>query len=392
MENNFLKRAEEILPEMIAHRRYFHENAELGTNLPKTVAYVTKELKALGYEPKACGPCGLVALAGGKKPGKVIIVRGDMDALPIKEETGLPFASKTPYMHACGHDMHTAGLLGVAKLLKEHEDEIEGTVKLMFQPDEEGIGGAKLMIEDGLLENPKVDVAIGAHVFAAAEGGIVSNFYGTAMASSDIFAIKVTGSGGHGSTPEKTIDPINVGVHIHLALQAIIAREISGLSPAVLTIGKFQAGEVGNVIPDKAVLEGTIRTFDSDVRAHIKKRLVEVSQKVAETFGAKVEIEWKSGCPPLHNDPALVEEINGYLQELLTPEGAIIDKSKMMGSEDFAYVSEKVPSAFMGVYAKKPNYEYTMHHTSKVDFDESVLAKQAAALSYAAICWLKNNK
>lgn len=392
MENDFLKRAEEILPEMIAHRRYFHENAELGTELPKTVAYVTKELKDLGYDPIPCGTCGLVALAGGKKPGKVIIVRGDMDALPITEETGLPFSSKTPYMHACGHDMHTAGLLGVAKLLKEHEDEIEGTVKLMFQPDEEGISGAKLMIENGLLENPKVDAAIGAHVFAGQAGGILSNFMGNAMASSDIFAINIYGRGGHGSMPEITIDPINVGVHIHLALQTIISREVSGLSPAVLTVGKFKSGEIGNVIPDNAVLEGTIRTFDKDVREKIRTRLVEVSQQVGQTFGAKVEVVWKSGCPSLYTEPNLVKEINGYLQEVLTPAGAIIDESKMMGSEDFAYVAEKVPSAFIGVFAKRADWDFTAHHTSKVDFDESVLAKQAAGLAYAAISWLKNNK
>ncbi len=392
MENNFVKRAGEILPELIAHRRYFHENAELGTNLPKTVAYVTKELVALGYDPKPCGPCGLVALAGGKKPGKVIIVRGDMDALPITEETGLPFASKTPYMHACGHDMHTAGLLGVAKLLKEHEDEIEGTVKLMFQPDEEGIAGAKKMIDDGLFENPKVDAAIGAHVFAQQEGGIMASFIDAALASSDIFAINITGKGGHGASPETTIDPINVGVHIHLALQAVISREISGLSPAVLTIGRFSAGAMANVIPATAVLEGTIRTFSAEVREKIRTRLVEISSSIAETFGATAEVVWKSGCPPLYNEPNLVREINGYLQDLLTPEKAIIVETKHMGSEDFAYVSEIVPTSFIGVYAKKADWDFTSHHTSMVDFDESVLVNQAAGLAYAAICWLKNNK
>lgn len=390
MENNFLKRAQEILPEMISHRRYFHENAELGSDLPKTVAYVTKELKALGYDPQPCGG-GIVALAG-KKPGKVIIVRGDMDALPIIEETGLPFASKTTNMHACGHDMHTAGLLGVAKLLKEHEDEIEGTVKLMFQPDEEGIKGAKQMLDDGLLENPKVDVAIGAHVFAAQEGGVLASFNDTAMASSDIFAINITGVGGHGSSPESTIDPINVGVHIHLALQAIISREVSGLSPAVLTIGKFCGGSIANVIPATTVLEGTIRTFDNDVREKIRTRLVEVSEATAKTFNAKAEVVFKSGCPPLHNDPALVKEINGYLKEILPADKAIIVPTKHMGSEDFAYVSQKVPSSFIGVFAKKHGYEYTTHHTSKVDFDESVLSNQAAGLAYAAMSWLKNNK
>ena len=226
--NKYLARANQLVPELVENRRHFHRHPEVRNELFETVKYVKAQLEDMGYQVQEICQCGLVVLAGGKKPGKCILIRGDMDALPMPEDTGLEFSSENPgAMHACGHDLHMAMLLGAAKLLKEHEDEIEGTVKICCQPNEETFGGAKAMIEAGVLENPHVDAAFAIHVGSMADVGTLDYGKGLTMGSADGFSIHVKGKGCHGAAPNSGISPINIGVHIYLALQELLAREVN---------------------------------------------------------------------------------------------------------------------------------------------------------------------
>ncbi|MGN0153361.1 MAG: M20 family metallopeptidase [Lachnospiraceae bacterium] len=402
-----LQQAESCKEQVIANRRYLHTHAETGFDLKETLAFVKKELTAMGYEPKECGKAGLTVLAGGKKPGKVFMIRGDMDALPIKEEADVEFPSETGKMHACGHDMHTAMMLGAAKLLKEHEDEIEGTVKLMFQPAEEIFEGSSDMIQNGLLDNPKVDAAMMIHVMAGMPfpaGTVIVSDGGVSAPAADYFKITVQGKGCHGSMPNTGVDPITVAAHIITALQEINARELAIADEAVLTIGTIHAGNADNAIPDKVELGGTIRTYDEEVRGFLKSRLTEISQGIAASFRANAEVTFGSGCPTLVNDGDLSTCAVKYLKELLGTEGTFSagqlatmegpkKAPKTAGSEDFAYVSHEVPSLMLALAAGQPDkgYCYPQHHP-KVKFDEDALPVGTAVYAYVAMQWLKEHK
>ena len=316
---NYYQRALELNEETIANRRYLHTNAETGLDMPKAKAFVMKKLKEYGLEPKECG-YGVTAKLG--KGGKVLMLRADMDALPMPEESGEPFACPTgKEAHACGHDFHAAMLLTAAKMLKENESELEGTVKFMFQPAEETFEGGKNMIENGILENPKVDAALAYHVAAGQMpvGIYMYNDNGTMMYSVDGFRITINGKGSHGAYPQKSIDPINVAVHVYLALEAIMAREVDPTKACVMTVGKFEAGTAANIIPDTAVLEGTIRSNDNEARQLMVRRMKETAQKTAECFGASADITMLSEVPPLICDPKLTDEIVGYMKEIGIP-------------------------------------------------------------------------
>lgn len=385
------------------HRRYLHRHAETGFGLSDTLAYVRKELAAMGYTPAECGRAGLTALAGGKKEGKTFLLRADMDALPIREESDVPFASTNGCMHACGHDMHTAMLLGAAKLLKEHEDEICGTVKLMFQPAEEIFEGSLDMIGAGLLHNPDVDGALMIHVMAGMPfepGTVVVSSPGVSAPAADYFEITVQGKGCHGSMPNTGVDPLNAAAHILIALQEIQTRELALDDRAVLTIGTLHAGTAANAIPDTAVMGGSIRTFDEDTRAFLKKRLTEVAEGVAKTFRADASVTFGSGCPTLVNDAALSECAEQYITELLgeTKTWSVAKlnamsgeqkSAKSAGSEDFAYISQNVPSIMLALAAGQPEkgYRYPQHHPM-VKFDEDALAVGSAVYAYTAMRWL----
>lgn len=402
-----LRQAQAYKEQIIANRRYLHTHAETGFDLKETVAYVKKTLTDMGYEPKECGKAGLTVLAGGKKPGKVFMIRGDMDALPIQEEADVDFPSQTGKMHACGHDMHTAMMLGAAKLLKDHEDEIEGTVKLMFQPAEEIFQGSHDMIEAGLLENPKVDAALMIHVMAGMPfpaGTVIASDGGVSAPAAHYFKISVQGKGCHGSMPNVGVDPITVAAHIITGLQEINARELAISDEAVMTIGSIHGGNAGNAIPDKVELEGTIRTYDEEVREFLKSRLVEMSQGIAASFRANAEVTFGSGCPTLVNDGDLSACVVKYLKELLGPANAFTagqlaamagpkKAPKTAGSEDFAYVSQEVPSIMLALAAGHPEkgYCYPQHHP-KVKFDEDALPVGTAVYAYTAMEWLKEHK
>lgn len=398
-----LKEAKEIQSNLTGYRRYLHENAEVHVDLPLTTVYVLDKLKEMGYEPKEICHSGIVATIGEKKPGKIFLLRADMDALPITEETDLIFKSNTGNMHACGHDLHTSMLLGAAQLLKRHEDEIEGQVKLMFQPAEETVSGAKNMIEAGVLENPKVDAAMMIHVFTGLpipSGTVAIPPSGAISAAADLFAVNVQGKGGHGAMPQMSIDPLNVIAHIHIALQAINAREISPNDIAALTVGQIHGGNAANVIPDTAFLHGTIRTYSKETREYIKRRVEEISMGVAATFRATAAVEYFNGCPSVINSEELVDQVTEYAKNLLGTE-QVVNLTDFNGgafaripaSEDFGFVSELAPSIMVALSAGSPQegYPYPQHHPKAI-FNEDSLFVGAALYANTAMEWLKNNQ
>lgn len=403
----FRKEAQTLQDTIVENRRYLHTHPETGFDLKETLPYVKQELMKMGYEPKECGKAGLVALAGGKRPGKVFLIRGDMDALPIKEEADVEFSSENGNMHACGHDMHTAMMLGAARLLKAHEDEIEGTIKLMFQPAEEIFEGSHDMIEAGLLENPKVDVALMIHVMAGMPfpaGTVIVSAPGVSAPAADYFEIKVQGKGCHGSMPNNGIDPLNAAAHILIGLQEIHARELAMSEQAVLTIGTMHAGSAANAIPDMAVMGGSIRTYDEETRTFMKQRMTEIAEGTAKAFRAEAEVTFGSGCPTLVNDKDLSKCAEQYVKELLGSNqafsvaelnamGGSQGTSKSAGSEDFAYVSQEVPSIMLALAAGQPEkgYRYPQHHPM-VKFDEAALTDGAAVYAYTAMRWLEEHK
>ena len=384
-----LEKAKLIEEQIIADRRVFHQEPEMGLNMPKTVAYVKKRLIEMGYEPQDCGKAGVVATVG--KPGKCFLIRGDMDALPMMEETGLPFASTNGATHSCGHDAHTAMLLGAAQLLKDHEAELNGTVKLMFQPAEEILAGANDMIANGVLENPKVDAAYAIHVNPEVPTGKVQYAHKYVNASADAFTISITGKGGHGAMPENAIDPLVCAAYIVIAMQEIQAREVSGREMAVVTFGVLQSGEKENIIPSTAQIRGTVRTFDSEVLARVKRRMEEISKGVGLTFRCDVNLNWDFGCAPNSNDEVMEEEFLQYHKDVLG-EDSILAAEASMGSEDFASVSSKVPSVyvFMGVKPEGLENVYPIHNPRMI-VDEEALHKGAALYAHMAAEWLKNN-
>ena len=402
----FLSEAESFSEIIVNQRRTLHQMPGTEFDIGETLAYVKKELEDMGYAPEQCGRAGLVALAGGKKPGKVFLLRADMDGLPIREEADLDFASKNGRMHACGHDMHTAMLLGAARLLKEHEDEIEGTIKLMFQPAEEVFEGSKDMIESGLLENPRVDAALMIHVMANMPfpaGTVVVSAPGVSAPAADYFDIKVQGKGCHGSMPNTGVDPLTAAAHILISLQEIHARELAMGEKAVLTFGTMNAGTASNVIPDTVTMGGTLRTFDEESRSYIKNRMSEIAQGVAQAFRAEAEVIFGSGCPTLVNNGDMSLCCERYVKELLGPGKAFSvtelnamgggSSSKTAGSEDFAYVSQQVPSVMLALASGQPDkgYCYPQHHPM-VKFDENALPGGSAVYAYTALRWLEEHK
>ena len=282
---NFLSEAASLQDYLQTVRQTLHRTPELGNQEMKTSAYLKRVLESLGLTVENPFGTALCATLSGAKPGQTVALRADMDALAITEWTGAEFASQTPgVMHACGHDMHAAMLLGAARLLKAHQSELKGTVKLVFQPDEEGFTGAKAMLKAGVLEVPKPQAAMALHVNSGTPSGLVLCGKGTFMAGCTLFRITVKGVGCHGAMPETGVDPINIAAHIYLALQEITARELPAKTPAIVTMGKFSAGNAPNIIPQEAVIEGTIRTFDRDVTALILRRIGEIADATARAF------------------------------------------------------------------------------------------------------------
>lgn len=402
-----LSEAENFKETLIKDRRFFHTHPEVGFDLKLTKEYVKKELLSMGYEPVECGKCGLLALAGGKRSGKTFLLRADMDALKITEEADIPFPSEHPgKMHACGHDLHTAMLLGAARLLKLHEEELQGTVKLFFQPSEETFEGSKDMIEHGALENPRPDAALMIHVMAGMPlpaGTVIVCDGGVSAPAADYFQISIQGKGCHGAMPQTGVDPIVIAAHTVTALQELHARELAMSDEAALTFGFLQAGQMENVIPDRAKLGGTLRTYDEELRKTLKQRMQEICEGTATIFRGKAELHFTSSCPTLFNDADLSENVTAYCKELLGTQRAFSTaqlkamspgaaSSKTVGSEDFAYVSHEIPSIMLAFAAGEPQngYCYPQHHPM-VCFDESVLVPGSCVYAYTAMRWLEEH-
>lgn len=396
--NNLLSRAVSMQDWLSARRRWLHAHPGVVFDLEQTLEYVRGELEKMGLSPVRCGRAGLTATIGSGE--KCILLRADMDALPIPEESGEEFASTNGAMHACGHDLHTAMLLGAAKLLKEREHDLKGTVKLMFQPAEEVFEGAKDMIAAGVLEDPKPGAALMIHVTAATPmpaGMVISMAPGVSAPAADYFTIKVQGKGCHGSTPQMGIDALTAGAHILLALQELHARELAPGTEAVLTIGTIQGGTAPNAIADSCTLSGTIRTYDEQTRSYLKTRMSEISAAVASAYRASATVEFGSGAPTLNNDAALAKEIPGYLREVLDPRMVLSaadlpGNTRGGGSEDFAYVSQQVPTLMLALAAgsSAEGYTHPLHHP-KVRLDEKAMPFGAAAFAHCAMRWLEEH-
>ena len=387
----FLQEAQEMEQELIALRRELHVRAEVADRLPQTVAFVTQRLRELGYEPREICQGGIVAVAGGKKPGKTFLLRADMDALPVKEESGLPFACHNGSAHVCGHDLHTAMLLGAAGLLKRREEELPGTVKLMFQPDEEWLTGGRNMIAAGVLEHPEVDAAMALHVFPGAlPAGTLACSNGFVMASSDRFRITVTGRGGHGAMPHNAVDPITAGAHLCCSLPAIPALEVDAREPLILTVTSFHTGSAPNIVPETAVLEGSMRACSPEVRAYGKRRLQEMARCTAEQFRCGCEVAFTGGTAPAINDAALAEELSGYAREVME---RVVPFEGVMSSDDFSLICERVPGAYfiLGAGGEDPVYRGGALHKPDVRFNENALRYGAALLAHCAYKWLAHH-
>lgn len=388
---DFYQRALELREETVAHRRWLHSHAEVGLDMPKAQAYVLDALKKYGLEPRPCGH-GVTAELG-REGGRTLLLRADMDALPMPEESGESFACPTDAeAHTCGHDFHAAMLLTAARMLKESESMLSGRVRFMFQTAEETFEGAKDMMANGILEG--VDGALAYHVGSGRMpvGLFMYNSGGTMMYSVDGFRITVHGRGAHGAYPHSSIDPINIGVHIYLALEALIAREADPGKACVLTIGSFTAGSAPNIIPDTAVLQGTLRTNDSASRDKLVQRLKEVSQKTAGVYGGSAEVEMISQVPPLVCDPAMTGEIVGYMRELPIPGLTPVPDTSASASEDFAVIAEKVPSVFMYLSAGYMDERGDAPaHNPKVRYNEAVCPIGSACLAHCAVRWLEEH-
>ena len=394
---DILAEAQSFEQELVAWRHCIHGFAELGMEVPRTSAFVAKALEAMGYAPRFVAGTGVVALVGPEDGKGVLLLRADMDALPIREDNSLDFKAVNGNCHACGHDLHSAMLLGAARILKRHEGELSCRVKLMFQPAEEVLKGARAMMEAGVLENPPVDAAVMMHTFtgySCPTGVFLVNDIDYVMPSCDMFEIEIQGKGGHGSTPELCVDPLDIAVHTYLALQELISREIAPWDTSVSSIGYIrpEGGEATNIIPEKVRMGGTFRTYRAENRLFLRRRIEEIATGVARIRRGEARVNWIDACPAFKIDRGLAASIREALLGFMPIKEAIIagppDGSRMLGSEDFAFISEKVPTAYIGISAGNFEEGHLHHaHNPKTTFDEKALVMGAAAYAGFALQW-----
>ena len=388
--------ARAIQPDVVAIRRRIHRHPEIGTDLPITQGEIVDELARLGLEGRrGKALSSVVAVIEGGRPGRTVLLRGDMDALPLHEDTGLDFASEVHgAMHACGHDTHVAMLLGAARLLQERRAELPGRVILMFQPGEEGYGGAKTMIEEGLLdagvagggERPTGTLAI--HISTRYPSGEIHIRPGPEMASTDTIRVTVHGKGGHASAPHTALDPIVVAAEIVLALQTMVSRRVDVFDPAVVTIAQITAGTTNNIIPESAFLFGTIRTLSAERREQVRAGVRQVAEGIAAAHGATAEVELEAGYPVTVNDPEYTAFVTEVAGDLLGKDRVQELKAPIMGGEDFSYVLEEVPGAMAFLGGTPPGIDPEkgpQNHSNLVVFDEDAMATGVALYAAVAI-------
>lgn len=392
------QQAKELETKVIEWRRHLHQNPELSNRETQTGAYIAEHLKSLGLKVQmGVAKTGVVALLETGKPGPVIALRADMDALPVTERNSLPYASKvkttyngqeTGVMHACGHDTHVAMLMGVAEILSKNKSDLKGTIKFIFQPAEEGApvdeeGGAALMVKEGVLENPKVDVIFGLHISSVTPLGQLTYRSGGILAAADTYSIKIKGRQAHGSTPWMSVDPIVVSAQIINGLQTIISRQTDlTKEAAVITVGRMQAGIRENIIPEEALLAGTIRTLDTAMQQKIHKKIILTATKIAESAGAKAEVTIRRGTPVTYNDPALTQKMAPSLQRTIGASNTLVINA-ITGAEDFAFYQKKVPGLFFFVGAMPPDQDpntVPSHHTPDFMVDERAFVTGVKAM------------
>ena len=386
MTTDFLSLAKALEPVMIERRRDFHRHPELGFQEVRTAGIVANELNQLGLEVRTgVGRTGVVALLEGDQPGPTILLRFDMDALPITEANATDYISQTPgVMHACGHDGHTTIGLAVAKMLTPLRSQIAGTLKFVFQPAEEGLGGAKAMVDDGVMQGPAPERSLALHVWNDKPLGWVAATDGPCMAASNRFTITLRGKGGHGASPYQTIDPVLASAQIITAVQSIVSRNVNALDSAVISVTAVNAGEAFNVIPDSAILRGTMRTFRPEVRDLIVRRFTQVVAGVAGAMGCQAEIDIQTISPAVINDATMSAQVRELAQAVPGVTNVVSDE-RTMGSEDMAEMMEAVPGCYFFVGSADPARGLDFpHHHPRFDFDERVLALSAALMAGAA--------
>jgi amidohydrolase len=410
LQDKFDQQVNAIEQQVIEWRRYFHQHPELSNREVKTGAKIAELLKSFGVEVTyPVAKTGVLGILKGDKPGPVVALRADIDALPVTERSGLPFASKekstfngqeTGVMHACGHDSHIAILLGVAQILAKNKPDLKGTVKFLFQPAEEGPppgeeGGAPLMIKEGVLENPKVDAVFGLHIQSLLPLGTLNYRPGPFMASPVGFTIKVKGKQAHGATPWDGIDPVVVGSQIVMGLQTLVSRQTDVTKlPAVVSVGVFNAGIRWNIIPGEANLAGTTRTFDLEQQKTLHEKLVTTATNIAESAGATAEVEFTTSYPPTNNDPALTEKMIPSLKRAAGEKNVVLVNPVMMG-EDFSAYQQKVPGMFffLGAYDPEAKFEtQPVHHTPDFVIDERAFKLGVRAMLYLTLDYMYAKK
>jgi amidohydrolase len=389
---HLLDQAQDLAPRIVALRRAIHAEPELGLDTPLTLAKVRAELAGLPLEWREGTACtGAVAVLKGARPGGTVLLRGDMDALPMPEDTGLEFASAIAgRMHACGHDTHTAMLAGAARMLCDRQGELAGEVRFMFQPGEEGFHGARFMLEEGLLD-PLPDAAFALHIMPNAPHGVLASRAGPLLAAADKLEITVTGRGGHASMPHHTRDPIPVACEIVSAIQALVTRRFDAAEATVITVTQIHAGTAHNIIPDCVELTGTIRTLSPGRRRDVRPALRQLAEGIAAAHDCRAEVTITDGFPPTVNDPRAVDLAEAVAHDL--PGGAFLRLADpIMGAEDFSYVLEKVPGAmaFLGVAPDGSDWASCCGiHSSRMMVDETVLPRGAAILAGCALRFLE---
>lgn len=388
---NFKQEAEALFEDLVKIRRDFHRHPELGFEEMRTSGIVATRLRELGLEVQTgVGQTGVVGIMEGPRPGPTVLMRFDMDALPIQEENETDYISQNPgRMHACGHDGHMSIGLGVAQLMARHQDRISGTLKFVFQPAEEGLGGAFAMIADGVLENPRPDIALALHLWNEIPYGQVRVASGPCMTASSRFSITVQGKGGHGANPHKAKDPILAAAHVVTALQSIVSRNVDPLDSVVVTIGQFSAGTTFNVIPEKAILKGTVRSYNTELHRLIYRRILEMAKNTAAAFTCSASMETVVIVPAVINDEAVAETVR-TAASFVVGERNIISGAEM-ASEDMGYFLEEIPGCyfFVGSRNEEAGYHYPHHHP-RFDFDERAMPIGVATMAHAAASYVMN--
>ncbi|QUI25038.1 amidohydrolase [Vallitalea pronyensis] len=392
MTDNIREKAKDIEARLIDIRRDIHAHPEIGFEVERTADLVADELQKLGMEVrKQVGISGVIGTLRGKHPGKTILLRADMDCLPIEEENDVPYRSKHEgLMHACAHDAHTTWLLGAAMILADYKEQLHGNVKFLFQPAEELGGGALKMYEDGALDNPKVDAAIGFHVWPTMDAGKIGVRYGALCAAPDCFKLIIKGKGGHGAQPDKCIDPITVACQVQLGLQNIVSRVVSPTEPLVITTAKINAGTSYNIIPAEVTMEGTVRTHDKQLREDIPHMMERVIKGITDAYGATYTFDFIPYYPSLFNDHGLTKVVEDAAIKVMGQEHVIQIDKPTMGGEDFTYLLDNIPGSFfiVGTYNEEKGITSPLH-SSTFNIDETILKDASATLTQLVLDYLQ---